>query len=899
MAVDLAWEYAARQFDPPAQPEGHKWATPGDLARALDPRRMVQTPALDLIDDELVRLFNTPDGRLIISMPPQEGKSTRAAEIFPVWALTQNPDLRIVVTSYGMALARRNGRAIRNRIITNSDLLGLRLSDDLAAQHEWQLDGHKGGVYAAGVGTALTGRPADLAVIDDPIKDRAEAESETYRQNVWDWWTDVMSTRLAPGAQVCLILTRWHESDLAGLLQAAEDGHLWRVVNIPAQADHDPAKGQTDPLGREPGEYLESARGRTREQWEAIKTRVGSRTWNALYQGRPSPAEGGVFKREWWREYTSPRWIVRNDGTHWAHGPDEVAMSWDMAFKDTDSSDYVVGQVWGRWGIDLYLLDQVCARLSFVETTKALRALAAKWPQAVLKLVEDKANGTAVINALSRTVPGIVPVEPDGSKQARAAAVSPFIEAGQVHLPAPELAPWVGAFIEQCVIGSTVIITRRGLIPASEIQVGDEVLTHRGRFRPVTATSVREAPELVTIQAKTLDPITLTPNHPVYAMSVRRNAGGYHVPIEKDWVPAGEVACRTAVLSARGQVEPSHLPHHAMTIPVVAPEHELREIDLRAWFDTEVPQPKTEGYGRRTYAIVDDGETIRINTARAQPLRYKQELDYPFGRICGLYLAEGSYSTGRAVWSLHKDETDLVEEITSFLRERWGINAHVAHLGKANPNCINVTTSLRRLEKFFDEFGRGAANKRIPWWAWEAPKPFVDGLISGWLDGDGHKTPKGWRGTTVSPHLAWGIRLLATRLRKWPLLRWTEPRKPSLIGQQVVTPRHAQFTVEFADQEKATHVFDGDHIGLWVRETESAGSGTVYNFTVAEDESYVTTAGAVHNCAAFPNGTHDDQVDATTQALNRLLLDPLLAGDELVEDEDLDEEISGYEISPY
>ncbi|MCP9947265.1 phage terminase large subunit [Actinomadura madurae] len=448
MAVDLAWEYAARLFDPPFLPEGQKWTTPGALARELDPRT-VQTPALDLIDEELVRLFNTPDGRLIISMPPQEGKSTRAAEVFPVWALTQNPDLRIVVTSYGMALARRNGRAIRNRIITSGEILRLQLSDDLAAQHEWQLHGHNGGVYAAGVGTALTGRPADLAVIDDPIKDRAEAESETYRQNVWDWWTDVMSTRLAPGAQVCLILTRWHEADLAGLLQAAEDGHLWRVVNIPAQADHDPSKGQVDPLGREPGEYLESARGRTREQWDAIKVRVGSRTWNALYQGRPTPAEGGVFKREWWREYTSPRWIVRNDGTHWAANPDEVAMSWDMAFKDTDASDYVVGQVWGRWGIELYLLDQVCARLSFVETTKTLRELAAKWPQAVLKLVEDKANGTAVINALSRTVPGMVPVEPDGSKQARAAAVSPFVEAGQVFLPAPEIAPWVGAYIEQ------------------------------------------------------------------------------------------------------------------------------------------------------------------------------------------------------------------------------------------------------------------------------------------------------------------------------------------------------------------------------------------------------------------------------------------------------------------
>lgn len=425
-----------------------RWQTPGDLACELD-RRIVQTPALDLIDAELVRLMGTPDGRLVLSMPPQEGKSSRVAEIFPVWALEQNPDLRVVVASYGMALARRNGRAIRNRILANEPTLHLKLSDDVAAQNEWQLDEYLGGVYAAGIGTALTGRPCELMIIDDPIKDRTEADSATYRENVWSWWTDVASTRLAPGAPVVLILTRWHQDDLAGRLLAAEDGHLWRVVNIPAQADHDPAKGETDPLGRAPGEYLESARGRTPEQWEAIKVRAGSRTWNALYQGRPAPLEGDLFDRSWWREYDAPRWVERDDGSFWVIGADEVLMSWDMAFKDTDSSDYVCGQVWARYGLQAFLIDQVHDRLSFVETRKAFRRFAAKWPQATLKLVEDKANGTAVIDSLSSTVSGLVPVNPTESKYARAAAVAPFAEAGQLWLPAPEIAPWVAGFIDE------------------------------------------------------------------------------------------------------------------------------------------------------------------------------------------------------------------------------------------------------------------------------------------------------------------------------------------------------------------------------------------------------------------------------------------------------------------
>ena len=153
------------------------------------------------------------------------------------------------------------------------------------------------------------------------------------------------------------------------------------------------------------------------------------------------------------RRYTEALWIDRADGSKWVPGVDgydaEMLASWDMTFADTAGSDYVAGQVWLRRGAHCYLLDQVHERMDFVATCAAVRILSARWPQALLKLVENKANGPAVISMLSGTVPGIVPEEPDGSKTARAAAITPLIHAGQVHLPTVELAPWVGGLIEE------------------------------------------------------------------------------------------------------------------------------------------------------------------------------------------------------------------------------------------------------------------------------------------------------------------------------------------------------------------------------------------------------------------------------------------------------------------
>jgi predicted phage terminase large subunit-like protein len=156
-----------------------------------------------------------------------------------------------------------------------------------------------------------------------------------------------------------------------------------------------------------------------------------------------------MFKRSWWQYDETPVCYRKSDGTMHAQGMDVVIQSWDMTFKNTDGTDFVVGQVWGRAGATAHLLDQVRARMDFPQTCVAVEELSRKWPQATLKLIEDKANGPAVISQLRKTVPGMVPVNPEGNKQARANAVTPYVEAGNVCLPLPARAPWINGYLEE------------------------------------------------------------------------------------------------------------------------------------------------------------------------------------------------------------------------------------------------------------------------------------------------------------------------------------------------------------------------------------------------------------------------------------------------------------------
>lgn len=370
---------------------------------------------------------------LIVEMPPRHSKSMTITETFPSYFLGKNPGKRVIATAYSDELARKFGRLNRNKLAEFGPLLfGVEIDQGKSASNNWNILGSRGGMVATGIGGSITGEGADLMIIDDPIKNAEEANSATMRKKVWSEWESTLSTRLHNGGSVIVVMTRWHEDDLVGRL-LKNSPHNWERLRLPAIAEE-----EDDLLGRSVGEALCPELGFT-EEWAALKKReVGSMTWASLYQQRPAPAEGAIFRRGWWKYYKKAPARF-----------EEVLQSWDMAFKGTDGSDYVVGQVWGRIGADKYLLDQVRARMTFTETLHAVRSLSSKWPRARAKLVEDKANGTAVIDALKRQIPGLIPVEPDGGKVVRAQAVSPDIEAGNVYIPEPDGAAWVHDYVEE------------------------------------------------------------------------------------------------------------------------------------------------------------------------------------------------------------------------------------------------------------------------------------------------------------------------------------------------------------------------------------------------------------------------------------------------------------------
>lgn len=393
------------------------------------------------MNDLLARCFEREVRRAMIFLPPQSGKTAGVSEDFPSFCMGKDPTLSMVGCAYNSDRAADYGEAVRDQVGSEEFRLlfeDVKLAPDSQAKDRWNVvhkGRKKGGYFAAGVGTALTGRKGDIMVIDDPFKDREEADSELQQEKVWRWYHTVFRTRLAPGGVIILVCTRWHDADLAGRILEQQGGQ-WEVLSIPAEAMED-----DDILGRKKGEFLSEAKGGSRyarEDYEDLKSTTPPYDWAALFQQNPTPEEGIEFQREWFGEH---------DGTPWGCTRYLTA---DLSYTDKTGADPSVFCIWdvdhnNEW----YLVErwsQVCTPdisgdifCAMLQEHKPYEAIVSRidWNYSTHIVQEmDRRNINVHVETMSEA----------GDKKAKATAYRAHVARGKVHLPKRS---WVEDFIHE------------------------------------------------------------------------------------------------------------------------------------------------------------------------------------------------------------------------------------------------------------------------------------------------------------------------------------------------------------------------------------------------------------------------------------------------------------------
>lgn len=394
-----------------------------------DPFHVAVTDALD-------EIVNGDLHRLMIFAPPQHGKSEQVSIRLPCFWLGRHPDLPVILTSYGGALAFRNSRAARNVMEEPSyNLIFPEIQTDprSRAVDRWKIHKKKGFVVAAGVGGPITGHGAGLGIIDDPVQSWAMAQSQTLRDSIWEWYQGTFRTRIWEGGAIVLIMTRWHQDDLAGRLLRDQPG-IWKVLHYPAICD-DPA---TDLLGRKENDPLSPSRYSYKELMK-IKADVGPTVWTAEYQGRPAPPEGTFFAIE------AIKYIH-----HEPPEPEKLVRFWDLAATEAKMGrdpDYTVGALWSRDAHMYTFRDIVRGRWNPKDVEKMVINTAlndkTKFGNRVEIVIEEEpgAAGKQLIDHYITLLAGfnIRAVRSSGSKVVRAQPLSAQMEAEHTQFI---VAPW-------------------------------------------------------------------------------------------------------------------------------------------------------------------------------------------------------------------------------------------------------------------------------------------------------------------------------------------------------------------------------------------------------------------------------------------------------------------------
>lgn len=377
-------------------------------------------------------LLDTSLGCVAVSTPPQEGKTTWIVH-YMAWMLVRNPWLKLVYATYSQSRANSVSRQVRSLVESWTPL-----AKGSATVERWQTK-EGGGLLAAGRGSAMTGFRSDMTVIDDPIKDMQEAQSETIRATTIEWFSSVVLTRMSSLSQIIVIATRWHKDDLIAHVQKP-DVLGAQYVNIPAQATH-----KDDILGRHVGEWLPSVQNRSEKSWLLIKSAVGTYVWQALYQGDPQVTGGSYINVDKidvlpWENVV---YQDENTGSMFTLDRAVVIQSWDLTFGQIEEGkatrgrggsggSFVAGHVYALLGRKFILIDRFHERATFTESVTAVLRMSARWPQTSRIYVEKKANGAAMLNTLRKRAALIKPVTPDGSKEVRALAAQPTVDEGNV-----------------------------------------------------------------------------------------------------------------------------------------------------------------------------------------------------------------------------------------------------------------------------------------------------------------------------------------------------------------------------------------------------------------------------------------------------------------------------------
>ena len=416
--------------------------SPASFAAAVSKGKWRAVRHIELMDRyamEAVR--GTGANRIIITLPPRHGKSEYWSRYFPAWYLGTFPDKRVLLTSYEATFAEEWGGKARELVEDFGGLFDVSIRSDTNAKSRWQIDGHEGGMQTAGVGGAITGKGADILIVDDPIKNEEQASSETQRKAIWGWWTSTAYTRLEPNGIAIVIQTRWHEEDLAGKLIAEAkggDGEPWLVVNLPAIAE------ENDALGRVVGEPLWPDRF-SLERLLQIKRSVGSRVWSALYQQRPAPASGMMLDPDWFERVEA----VPADCSYVRY--------WDIAGAKPGKGDWTVGCLMARTPgpeaeARFYVVEILRFQRSPLERNRAIQNAAAddkqKYGKVPIWVERGIGLGKEATDSILRMLAGYV-VHDDGvtkDKATRAEPMAAQAEAGNIKVLR---GPWNAALLEE------------------------------------------------------------------------------------------------------------------------------------------------------------------------------------------------------------------------------------------------------------------------------------------------------------------------------------------------------------------------------------------------------------------------------------------------------------------